>query len=406
MSLDLERVRADFPILRATVYGRPLVYLDNAATTQKPEAVMRAMDEFYCEYCSNIHRGLHALGDRATVAYEGARRKAQEFFGARESREVIFVRGATEAINLVAQTFGRERVRAGDEILVSAMEHHSNIVPWQLLCAEKGATLKVIPMNDAGELLLDEYDRLLGPKTRLVAIAQVSNALGTVNPVETMIRLAHDRQVPVLVDGAQAAAHRAVDVASLDCEFYVASGHKMFGPTGIGILYGKAALLDSLPPYQTGGEMIASVSFERTTFKKIPSRFEAGTPNIAGAIGLAAAIDYLEGVGMADIAAYEQELLRYATQEITAVPEVRLIGTAKAKASILSFVVGDVHPHDAATILDRRGVAVRAGHHCAEPTMARFDVPATVRASFAFYNTHAEVDALVQGVQEVVEVFQ
>jgi cysteine desulfurase / selenocysteine lyase len=406
MSFDMEKVRNDFPILRETVYGMPLVYLDNAATSQKPETVVRAMNGFYFEYCSNIHRGLHLLGDRATRAYEGARRRTQEFFGAREAREVIFVRGATEAINLVAQTFGRERVRAGDEVLVSAMEHHSNIVPWQLLCAEKGATLKVIPMNDAGELLLGEYERLVGPKTRLVALAHVSNALGTVNPVESMIRLAHDRQVPVLVDGAQAAAHRKVDVTRLDCDFYVVSGHKMFGPTGIGVLYGKGALLESLPPYQGGGEMINSVSFEKTTFKKIPSKFEAGTPNIAGAIGLAAALDYLDGVGMSDIAAYEQELLAYATRKITAVQGVRLIGTAASKASILSFVLEDIHPHDVATILDRRGVAVRAGHHCAEPTMARFNVPATVRASFAFYNTYAEVDALVDGVREAVEVFQ
>ncbi len=398
-------IRADFPILQLRVHGKPLVYLDNAATTQKPQAVIDRLSRYYREENANIHRGVHALSVDATEAYDRARDRVRRFINAAEVREVVFVRGATEAINLVAATFGRAHVAAGDEIVISHMEHHSNIVPWQMLCEEKGARLRVIPMTDAGELQLDEYERLLGPKTRLVAVTHVSNALGTINPVESIVRTAHDRGIPVLVDGAQAVAHMRVDVQAIGCDFYVFSGHKVFGPTGIGVLYGRGPLLEAMPPYQGGGDMIRSVTFERTLYKDAPGRFEAGTPNIAGALGLATAIDYLSTVDLDRVAAYEQELLRYGTEALAGIAGLRLTGTAPHKAAILAFVIEDIHPHDLGTILDRDGIAVRAGHHCCQPLMARLDVPATVRASLALYNTREEVDALAASLRAARAVF-
>jgi cysteine desulfurase / selenocysteine lyase len=402
---DVDRVRQDFPILRTQVHGRPLVYLDNAATSQKPQAVIDATNNYYAAQNSNVHRGVHALSQLATREYEEARVKVKRFINAADTHEVIYTKGATEGINLVASSYGRKFIREGDEIIISAIEHHANIVPWQLLCEQTGARLRVIPMNDDGELLMEEYEKLLSPRTKLVAVNYVSNALGTVNPVRRIIELAHAQDVPVLIDGAQSAPHLKVDVRELDCDFYVFSGHKLCGPTGIGVLYGKAHLLDSMPPYQGGGDMIASVTFEKTTFNSLPYKFEAGTPNIAGAVGLGAAVDYLESVGMENIAAYEHELLEYATEVVGSIKGVRLIGTAREKASVLSFLVGDIHPHDVGTILDQEGIAVRAGHHCAQPVMKRFGVPATARASVAFYNTKAEVDALAEGIHRVIEVF-
>ncbi|MCZ6876910.1 MAG: cysteine desulfurase [Acidobacteria bacterium] len=403
--LDVEKIRADFPILREKIYGKPLVYLDSAATTQKPQVVIDTISHYYSRDNSNIHRGVYLLSQRATDGYEGARIKVQRFINAAELREIIFVRSATEAINLVAQTYGREHVQAGDEVIVSAMEHHSNIVPWQILCQEKGATLRVIPMNDEGELLLDEYGKLLNSRTRLLAVVHVANAIGTINPIQEMIEQAHQQDVPVLVDGAQSAAHLEVDVQALDCDFYAFSGHKLYGPTGVGILYGKANLLESMPPYQGGGEMISSVTFEKTTYNVLPHKFEAGTPNIVGSIGLGAAVDYVSEIGLKNIAAYEKELLLYATQQLSAISGLRLIGTAQEKASILSFVIEGIHAHDVGTILDQQGIAVRTGHHCAQPAMDRFQVPATARVSLAFYNTKGEIDALVKGIQRVIEVF-
>jgi len=403
--LDVARIREDFPILKQKVHGKPLVYLDNAATSQKPQAVIDSEVELYSEYFSNVHRGVHLLSQRSTDAYEKAREKVQNFLNARSSAEIIFTRGTTEGINLVAQTYGQQHVQAGDEILISEMEHHSNIVPWQMLCAQKGAILKVIPINDEGEILLDEYEKLLSERTRLVGIVHLSNALGTVNPVQQMIAMAHQRGIPVLVDGAQAVPHIPVDVQALDCDFYVFSGHKLFGPTGIGVLYGKKELLETMPPYQGGGDMILSVSFEKTEYNVLPFRFEAGTPNIAGAIALGAAIDYVQEIGLDKIATYEDKLLAYATEVMAEIPGIRLIGTARNKASVLSFLIEGVHPHDIGTILDREGIAIRAGHHCAQPVMERFGVPATARASFAFYNTLEEVDALVAGIRKVQEVF-
>jgi len=400
-----ELVRKDFPILRQTVHGMPLVYLDNAATSQKPQAVIGATSNFYTDDCSNIHRGVHLLSERATASFEEARRKVQLFLNASDVREIVFVRGATEGINLVAQSFVRPRLAAGDEVLITAMEHHSNIVPWQMVCEEKGARLRVAPINDRGELILEEFERLLGPRTRLVSVTHVSNALGTINPVRHIIEMAHAYKVPVLVDGAQAAPHARVDVGALDCDFYVFSGHKVYGPTGIGVLYGKAALLEAMPPYQGGGDMISSVTFEKTVYNALPYKFEAGTPNIAGAIGLGAAIDYVQGVGLDAIAAHEGELLCHATGAVSGIPGVRIIGTARHRAAVLSFVVQGVHAHDVGTILDQEGIAVRAGHHCAQPVMLRFGVPATTRASFAMYNTMEEVDALVRGIRRVKEVF-
>jgi cysteine desulfurase/selenocysteine lyase len=401
----VERIRKDFPILERQVHGQPLVYLDNAATTQKPRAVIDAIVAYYATENANIHRGVHLLSELATEAFEGARIRVQRFLHADHAREVIFVRGATEGINLVAQTYGRHAVGAGDEIIISALEHHSNIVPWQMLCEEKGARLRVIPIDDTGTIDLDAYQMLLGKRTRLVAVAHVSNALGTVVPVKHVIALAHARGVPVLVDGAQAAPHLRVDVRDLDCDFYVFSGHKTYGPTGIGALYGKTELLERMPPYQGGGDMIRSVSFEKTTYNALPYKFEAGTPHIAGAVGLGIAVDYLEGLGLDRIAAHEHDLLDHATEAVSAVPGVRLIGTAPDRAAVLSFLVEGIHAHDVGTILDREGIAVRAGHHCAMPVMARFGVAATTRASLALYNTHDEIDTLVRALERVREVF-
>jgi cysteine desulfurase / selenocysteine lyase len=405
LSWNVERIRQDFPILQQQIHGKPLVYLDNGATTQKPQAVIDALEAYYSTDNANVHRGVHLLSERATEAYEAARGRIQRFLNAASSREIIFVRGTTEGINLVAQTYGRRMVGPGDEILITTLEHHSNIVPWQMLCEDKGATLRVVPIDDAGEVDLDAYEGLLNGRTRLVAIAHVSNALGTIVPVERMIEAAHRRGIPVLVDGAQAVAHMAVDVQALDCEFYAFSGHKVFGPTGIGVLYGKADFLERMPPFQGGGDMIKEVSFEKTVYNDLPYKFEAGTPDIAGAIGLGAALDYLEALGRDRVAVYERELLAYGTERLSSLPGVRLIGTAREKAGVLSFVVDGVHAHDVGTILDREGIAVRAGHHCAMPVMARFAVPATTRASLALYNTGEELDALVGGLEKVREIF-
>jgi cysteine desulfurase/selenocysteine lyase len=402
---DVEKIRADFPILHRKVRGHDLVYLDNAATSQKPQAVIGALVRYYEEANANIHRGVHYLSQLATEEFEEGRTAVQKFVNAAHASEIIFVRGTTEAINLVAQTYGRVHVGAGDEVVITAMEHHSNIVPWQMLCEEKGATLRVVPMNDAGELLLDEYEKLLGPRTKIVAVGHVSNALGTVNPLKRMVAMAHAKGIPVVADGAQAVPHAAVDVQDLDCDFYAFSAHKMYGPTGIGVLYGKQALLEAMPPYQGGGDMIRSVTFEKTTYNKVPHKFEAGTPDMAGVAGLKAAIEYMNGVGIDRIAAHEHELLTYATEVVGGLPGVRPIGTAKDKAGVLSFVLDEVHPHDIGTILDEQGIAVRTGHHCAQPVMDRFCIPATVRASFAMYNTRAEVDALARGLKKVREVF-
>jgi cysteine desulfurase / selenocysteine lyase len=405
LAFDVQKIREDFPALKQKVRGKPLVYLDSAATSQKPRIVLETIQRYYTLENSNVHRGVHFLSELATRRYEEARSKVRRFVNASDEREIIFVRGTTEAINLVASTYGRKNVLPGDEILISAMEHHSNIVPWQMLCQEKDAILRVAPINDAGELLLEEYERLLTRKTRLVAMTHVSNALGTVNPVRQIIDLAHSRGVPVLLDGAQAVPHGRVNVSELDCDFYAFSGHKVYGPTGIGVLYGKAHLLEAMPPYQGGGDMISSVSFEKTIYNKLPYKFEAGTPNIAGVIGLGAAIDYLSSIGVDAVATYEHELLEYATKVISAVPGVRLVGTAQQKAAVVSFLLGSVHPHDVGTILDQEGIAIRAGHHCAQPVMDRFGVPATVRVSLALYNTRGEIDLLAQGLQKVSEVF-
>jgi cysteine desulfurase/selenocysteine lyase len=402
---DVEALRRDFPILAERPRGKALVYLDNAATSQKPQVVLDAMDLYYERGNANIHRGVHFLSEHATEEHEKARKTAQQFLNAAETREIIFVRGTTEGINLVAQSYGRTNVRAGDEVLLTAMEHHSNIVPWQMLCEEKGARLRVAPINDSGELVLDEFEQLLGPRTKIVAMTHVSNALGTINPVRQCIAMAHLRGIPVLLDGAQAAPHLAVDVQALDCDFYTFSGHKVYGPTGIGILYGKAALLDAMPPYQGGGDMISSVTFEKTTYNVLPFKFEAGTPDIAGAVGLRAALDYVNGVELGRIAAHEHDLLTYATAALSDIPGLRIIGTAREKAAVISFVLEGIHPHDIGTILDREGIAIRTGHHCAQPVMKRFGIPATARASFALYNTKEEVDALVNGIQRVREVF-
>jgi cysteine desulfurase / selenocysteine lyase len=403
--LDVLAARADFPILRQTVHGKPLAYLDNAASTQKPRAAIDAEMRVYEEYYSNVHRGVHTLSMRATQAYEAARAKVQRFLNAAESREIVWTRGTTESINLVAHSFLRPRLQPGDEILITGLEHHSNIVPWQMLREEKGAVLKVAPIDDAGEVVEAELERLLSPRTKLLAVSHVSNALGTINPVERFVALAHERGVPVLVDGAQALPHLAVDVRALGCDFYAFSGHKVYGPSGIGGLYGRAELLASMPPWQGGGDMILSVSFERTVYNSIPYRFEAGTPNIAGAIGMGAALDYVAGLGLPAIAAWEQELLAYGTQALGSVPGLRILGTARRKAGVLSFVMDGVHPHDIGTVLDYEGVAIRTGHHCAQPVMERFGVPATARASLALYNTREEIDALVRGLHKVREMF-
>ncbi len=404
-SLDVTAVRKDFPILSQQVHGKPLIYLDNAATSQKPKCVIDALTRFYQMDNANIHRGVHQLSERSTESYEAARGKVQRFLNAANTREIIFVRGATEGINLVAQTFGRTHISAGDEIVISAMEHHSNIVPWQMLCEEKGAVLRVIPINDRGEVEFDQFEKLLNHRTRLVAVSHVSNALGTINPVREIVKTAHGWNVPVLIDGAQAVPHMKVDVRNLDCDFYVFSGHKVFGPTGIGVLYGKEQLLEEMPPWQGGGDMIRSVTFEKTTYNELPYKFEAGTPDIAGVIGLGAAIDYLDQIGMDGVAAHEHDLLLYGTLALENISALRLIGTAREKAGVLSFVIDGVHPHDAGTILDREGVAVRTGHHCAQPVMDRFGVSGTTRASLAFYNTREDIDRLVAGIQKVKEVF-
>ncbi|HAL55069.1 MAG TPA: cysteine desulfurase CsdA [Bacteroidetes bacterium] len=402
---DVHRLRADFPLLHRRVRGKALVYLDNAATSQKPLAVLDALDRYYRMENANIHRGLHYLSEVATKAYEDAREKIRRFIHATDVREIVFVRGATEGINLVAGTYGRKNVKAGDEVLISAMEHHSNIVPWQILCEEKNATLRIIPISDDGELIVEEFEKLISEKTKLVALAHVSNALGTVNPIKEMVAMAHARGVPVLIDGAQALPHLRVDVGELDCDFYVFSSHKMFGPTGIGVLYGKTKLLESMPPYQGGGDMIKSVTFEKTIYNDLPYKFEAGTPNIADGIGFGAAIDYLANLDWDAIQSYERELLLYATETVSNIKGIRIIGTAKEKAGVLSFVHESVHPHDIGTVLDQEGIAIRTGHHCAQPVMQRFNIPATARASFAFYNTREEVDALARGIQKVLEVF-
>lgn len=401
----VESVRRDFPILAQQVHGHPLVYLDNAATSQKPRAVIDAITRYYERGNANIHRGVHFLSEHATEEHEAARRTVQRFLNAADTSEIVFVRGTTEAINLVAQTYGRVHVGSGDEILITAMEHHSNIVPWQLLCEQRGSKLHVAPINDRGELLLDELHKLLTPRTRLLAMAHISNALGTINPLRQIIQMAHAANVPVLVDGAQAVPHIKVDVQELDADFYTFSGHKVYGPTGIGVLYGKSALLKAMPPYQGGGDMISSVTFEKTLYNKIPFKFEAGTPDIAGAIGLGAAIEYVNGLGIEHVAAHEHELLTYATEAVSAIPGVTLIGTAREKAGVLSFIMENIHPHDIGTILDQEGIAIRTGHHCAQPVMQRLGIPATARASFALYNTREEVDALVSGIQKVKEVF-
>jgi len=401
----LAAMRHDFPSLRQRAHGKPLIYLDNAATTQKPQAVIDRLSRFYADENANVHRGIHWLSERATDAYESARDVVRRFLNARDPHEIVFVRGTTEAINLVASSYGQARVGRGDEVVVSAMEHHSNIVPWQLLCERQGARLRVIPVSDAGELDLGTFEKLLNPRTRLVSIVHVSNALGTVNPIEEIVHMAHRRHIPVMVDGAQAVSHRPVDVQALGCDFYAFSGHKVFGPTGIGVLHGKSELLGAMPPYQGGGDMIASVAFERTLYKGPPHRFEAGTPHIAGAVGLAAAIEYLTNVGWERIALHERELLNHATDKLTRVPGLRLIGAPKENGGILSFVLDEVHPHDVGTVLDREGVAIRTGHHCCQPLMERLGVPATARVSLAFYNTSEDIDALEAALKTVRGVF-
>jgi cysteine desulfurase / selenocysteine lyase len=403
-TLDAGRIRQDFPILDQTIHGKKLVYLDNGATSQKPRAVIDAIVRYYQRDNANIHRGVHTLSMRATEAHDEARETVRRFIQASDASEIIFVRGATEAVNLVAETYGRANVGEGDEVLITAMEHHSNIVPWQMLCEQKGAHLRVAPINDAGELDLEAFEKLLTPRTQIVAVAHVSNALGTVNPLRKIVQLAHAHDVPVLVDGAQAAPHLPVDVQALGCDFYAFSGHKVYGPTGIGVLYGKEELLAEMPPYQGGGDMIRSVTFEKTTYNVVPYKFEAGTPDIAGAIGLGVALEYVMALGMENVAAHGQDLLAYATERVGAIEGVRLIGTAKNRAGVLSFLMDDIHPHDLGTVLDREGIAIRTGHHCAQPVMERFGIPATARASFAVYNTREEVDALVNGIHKAREV--
>ncbi|MCC6142720.1 MAG: cysteine desulfurase [Candidatus Hydrogenedentes bacterium] len=403
--MDLEKIRQDFPILQVRHNGKPIIYMDNAATSQKPKAVIDVISQYYTQQNSNVHRGVHCLSQLATGLFEGARKKVQRFLNAASDAEIVFTRGTTESINLVAHSFVRPMLNEGDEVLITWMEHHSNIVPWQMLCEEKGTTLKVVPINDRGELIMEEFEKLLTERTKIVGVVHVSNALGTINPIEDIIRISHAKGVPVLVDAAQSTPHMKVDVQALDCDFLALSGHKMFGPTGIGVLYGKAKHLKHMPPYQGGGDMILAVSFERTVYNRIPHKFEAGTPHIEGVIGLGAAIDYLESVGMDHIAAYEQELLSYGTAIVQDIPGLRLIGTADQKASVLSFVLESAHAHDVGQILDDEGVAIRVGHHCAQPVMERFGVPATARASLAFYNTREELDVFAEALHKVNKVF-
>ena len=402
---DVNKVRDDFPILKQRVNGHPLVYLDNGATSQKPQSVIDAIVGYYTTTNSNVHRGVHTLSQQATDGYEGARAKVRHFINAGDDREIIFTRNTTEGINLVAHSYGRQNIGPGDDIIVSNMEHHSNIVPWQMLCEEIGANLRVVPIDDSGELLMDEYEKLLSPRTKLVSITHVSNALGTILPAAEIVRMAHDYGAPVLLDGAQAVPHMPVDMKELDCDFYAFSGHKLFGPTGIGILYGKTEYLEAMPPFLGGGEMIKSVTFEKTIYNDLPYKFEGGTPDIAGAIGLGAAIDYVNNLGFDQITAHEEELLRYGTDALSSIAGVQIIGTAPHKAGILSFIMEGVHPHDIGTILDEQGIAIRTGHHCAQPVMQRFQIPATARASLAFYNTKEDIDALVKGIDRVLEVF-
>ncbi len=404
-ALDVVRVRKDFPILEQRVNGKPLVYLDSASTSQKPQAVIDALVRYYSADNSNVHRGVHTLSQRATEEYELARSKVRGLLNAADEREIVFVRGTTEGINLVAGSYGRANIGPGDEIIITAMEHHSNIVPWQILCQEKGAHLRVIPMSDSGELLMEEYEKLLSPRTKLVSVVHVSNSLGTANPIKRIVELAHRQGAPVLVDGAQSAPHMPIDVQDIGCDFFACSGHKLYGPTGIGVLYGRAELLEAMPPYQGGGDMIKSVTFEKTLYNELPYKFEAGTPHIAGVVGLGAAIDYVTALGLEQVAAYERELLAYGTDRLSGIGGVTLIGTAPEKGAILSFVMDGVHPHDVGTILDAEGVAIRTGHHCTQPVMERLGIPATARASLAFYNTKDEIDALVKGIDRVFEVF-
>lgn len=405
-NFDVAQIRKDFPILREQVYGKPLTYLDNAATTQKPQVVIDTLTQYYAKENANIHRGVFCLSEQATKRYKSARLKVREFLGAESDKEIVFVRGTTEALNLVVHCYGRTFLKAGDEVLITHMEHHSNIVPWQMLAEELGVKLKVAPINDQGELMMEDFKKLLTDQVKFVSVVHVSNALGTVNPVKEIIRLAHAKGIPVMVDGAQAVAHTPVNVRELDCDFYALSGHKLFGPTGIGVFYGKREFLEKMPPYQGGGDMIRTVTFEKTTYNDLPYKFEAGTPHIAGVIGLGVAIDYIQSVGLEKIEAYEQELLKYGTEKLLQVPGLRLIGTARQKSAILSFVLGEAHAHDIGTILDRQGIAIRAGHHCAMPVMQRFNVAATTRASLAFYNTFEEIDRLVTALREVTEVFR
>ena len=404
-NFPVEKIRADFPILAEKIRNKPLVYFDNAATCQKPQAVIDSIVHLYSHDYANVHRGVHTLSVRSTDLFEGARTKVKDFINAASEKEIIFVRGATEAINLVAQTYGKANIKPGDEIIITAMEHHSNIVPWQMLCEQTGAVLKVAPMNLLGELIFDEFEKLISDKTKLVSVVHMSNALGTINPVKKIIAAAHAKGIPVLLDGAQAIPHMTVDVQDLDCDFYVFSGHKLYGPTGIGVLYGKQALLEAMPPYQGGGDMIRKVTFEETEYNVLPYKFEAGTPDIAGVIGLGAAIDYLNAIGMDKIAAYEAELLAYATEKALQIKGLRIIGEAEHKGAILSFVLDKIHPHDIGTMLDSLGIAIRAGHHCAMPVMDFYKVPATARASFAMYNTKEEIDVLMNGIESLIEVF-
>ena len=402
---DVEKIRKDFPILRQMINGKPLIYLDNAATSQKPESVLDAIETYYREYNSNIHRGVHTLSENATETYESSRLKIKNFINANSTKEIVFVRGATEAINLVAQSLGRDSLNENDEIIITELEHHSNIVPWQLLSQQTGAKLKFIPINNKGELIEEEYKKLLNKKTRIVAVGHISNALGTINPIETIITMAHEYDAKVLIDGAQAAPHTLIDVKKLDCDFYVFSGHKLFGPTGVGVLYGKEALLEEMPPYQGGGDMIKTVTMMETQYNDLPYKFEAGTPNIAGVIGLGAAIDYVNEIGLENISTYENELLNYANQQASEITGLKFIGTARQKASILSFTLDGIHPHDVGTILNSEGIAIRTGHHCAMPVMEYFKIPATSRASFTFYNTHEEIDALIKAIEKCKKVF-
>jgi cysteine desulfurase/selenocysteine lyase len=405
LRFDVKKIRNDFPILHQIINGKPLVYLDNAATSQKPKNVLDAIEKYYREYNSNIHRGVHTLSENATEAYELARLKIKNFINARSNKEVIFVRGATEAINLVAQSFGRNSLNENDEIIITELEHHANIVPWQLLSEQTGATLKFIPINDNGELIIEEYEKLLSKNTKIVAVGHISNALGTINPIKTIIDMAHEYGAKVLIDGAQATSHTSVDVQKLDCDFYAFSGHKVFAPTGIGVLYGKEALLEEMPPYQGGGDMIKMVTMMETQYNDLPYKFEAGTPNISGTIGLGAAIDYVNEIGLENISQYENELLSYANQLASEITGLKFIGTAKQKTSILSFTLKGIHPHDIGTILNNEGIAIRTGHHCAMPVMERFKIPATSRASFAFYNTHEEIDVLIKAIDKCKKVF-